>query len=255
MQRRAFLAGTSAAMVGLSGCASNEGSESEDGYPWPESDADALSEWELIGEESPTHGRSVWGLGVTVHERTRIYDQTALRADAEERTSGAFDGSLAMFIASRMSIEGAASRALSTERIAEHARESIEAEFDEQGVDDVSEIEPVEPRPAGDELIEYRGEYTIPEITDELEAGGERHEIVIDSERLPVAGIFSVWRPETEIAYVAGGAYPAENYENEVVESLSGPGGTSVDASVDVDLDLDPEALRQTTLELATTVE
>lgn len=258
-ERRRLLVGTAGGLAALAGCSSpfefgssdsnaTGGGDSQnlgDGYHAPSLD-ERPDGWEVTDTRRSTFEREKFGVGVKGYASTKVYEETALRDAVSEKTRGQFDGRLATFFATKINLTGEATAAADVDRIAEFAKDRFEGELDNQDLRNVREVDPSGSTPNVDgEVYEYRGEYETPEInrTVDVPDVGTR-ELVIPADTLPVAGLVSVWKPSTGVAYVGGGAFPAANYEQEDTISITSEAGDGIDLVVRVDLGLDPDALR-----------
>lgn len=242
MNRRQLLGAVAGGTAALAGCIDTAADE----YPWPSVEESAREGWERIDERRSVYERSWLGIdAVTVHERTHVYGYRELRERIDDRTGETFDRDLARFVATRLTLEGISRRAATTDRIAGPVMDRIEAEFRDQGIESLETVEPDEPLPDIDgERFEYRGRTEIPRLTRELEAYGRTRTVDFEGGTIDVEGLFAIRKPDVETAYVAGGAYPAENYARE--RTLSPDGDDSdLEVTAGIDLELDPATLRE----------
>lgn len=242
MKRRHVLASV-AGTVALAGCL---GSAREE-YPWPRVEEDALSGWERYDERTDEYDVSFRGIdALTVHERTYTYEYTALRESLAEFSGDEIDRSLARFVASRLTLEGIGRPFATPERLVEDAMGGIESEFHEEGLRSVERVDPTEPLPETDgEIVEYRGETDIPPFTDEIDAYGISTTVESDGEHLDMEGLFAVWTPEADTAYVAGGVFPA----GEALDTLV-PAAAGIDVASVLGLEVDPAEFRERIIDL-----
>lgn len=241
MNRRQVL-GAMAGMTALAGCTD---AEADGEYPWPTVGEDARDGWERTAERGTTHEWSRWGIdALTVHERTHTYDYRDLRESISERTDGELDRSFARFVASRLALDGIGRRLATPERLADNAMGQIEGRFRNNGIESIERVEAGEPLPSIDgEIIEYRGSYGVPAFTREIEAYGTSRTIDFESGAIAIEGVFGVWKPNAKTAFIAGGAYPSENYTRE--KSVSLESETDIEFTTDIDLEIDPASLRE----------
>lgn len=236
MKRRQVLVGA-AGMTALAGCLGS----ARDDYPWPVVDSEALAEWDRLSDRTDEYAVSYRGIdALSVHERRYTYDYTALREAVAELSGGEIDRSLARFAASRLTLEGIGRRFVTPERLLDDAMRGIESRFSARNVEAVERVEPAEPLPDVDgELVEYRGETAMEPFTRELDAYGISMTIEFAGEPIDTEGVFAVWKPEPDTAYVAGGMYP----DAEALETLV-PGAAGVDLVELLDLPFDPAEFR-----------
>lgn len=238
MKRRQLLGSVAgAAALSLGGCL---GSAREE-YPWPTVEEDALEGWERISERTDEYDVSYRGVdALSVYERTRTYDYVELRESIAEFTDREVDRSLARFGASRMTLEGVGRRLATPERLVDDAMRGVESRFESRGIESVERVDPVEPLPDVDgEIVEYRGETVIPSFSREIDAYGVSTAIEFDGGAIDTEGVFAIWKPEADTAYLAGGMYPAED----ALEALV-PGAAGIDAASALGLDADPAEFR-----------
>lgn len=240
MNRRRVL-GAVAGMAALAGCSN---ADADDEYPWPIVGEAAREGWERTDEHANTHEWSRWGIdALTAHERTHTYDYRELRESVSERTNGELDRSFARFVASRLTLEGIVRRLATPERLADDAMSQIEERFRNHGIESLETVEPSEPLPSVDgEIIEYRGQFEIPPLTREIEAYGRSHTVDFESGTIAIEGVFAVWKTSAGTAFIAGGAYPGENYTRE--KDVFSENGVDADLTTSIDLEFDPAELR-----------
>lgn len=238
MKRRQVLGGVAgAAALSLGGCL---GSAREE-YPWPTVEEGALEGWERLSERTDEYDVSYRGIdALSVHERGHTYDYVELRESVADLTDEEIDRSLARFGASRLTLEGVGRRFATPERLVDDAMRGVESRFESRGIESVERVDPSEPLPEVDgELVEYRGETAVPAFSREIDVYGFTTTIGFDEGSLDTEGVFAVWKPEDDTAYVAGGMYPAEG----ALESLV-PDAGGIDVASALDLEVDPEEFR-----------
>lgn len=238
MKRRQVLGGV-AGMAALSGCL---GSASSSEHPWPVVDDESLVEWERLSERSDEYEVSYREIdALTVHERTYTYDYAELRESVAELSEGEIDRSLARFVASRMALEGIGSRFATAERLVDDAMSGVEAGLRNRGVESVERVDPVSPLPdVGGEIVEYRGETDVPPFSRDIDFSGFSTTIEFAGEPLDTEGVFAVWKPESDTAYVAGGVFPPAD----ALETLV-PQSAGIDIVEALDLEFNPAEFRE----------
>lgn len=265
MDRRDFLrtAGVTAVAAGAAGCSTTDsgGSAGGDGrYPYPSVPERALDGWELVDRRAEDERRRFGGIGVDQHTRTEVYEFARLSKAVAQKTLGQFEGEMGAFFASRTTFEGYAASLVGTERVAETGLEEMTAEMESMGMTDVRRVEPRDPRPTvadGQAFREVSGTYPVEDVSFETELPGDaRQTFEIEGGEVSVRGFLAAWMPDWNTAYVAGGAYPDGDFERESVESVTGgERGDGIDVTVNVDLNLDPEAYREELIGLVERVE
>ncbi|MDL5362414.1 hypothetical protein [Halalkalicoccus sp. NIPERK01] len=237
MKRRQVLGGV-VGMAALAGCLGS----ARETYPWPVIDDDALEGWGRLSERSDEYEVSYRGIdALSVHERTYTYDYTALRESIAEFSRGEVDRSLARFVASRMTLEGIGRRFATPERLVDDAMRGVESGFRARGIEAVERVDPADPLPAMDgEIVEYRGLTPLPPFSREVSAHGVSTTVEFSGQPLDMEGVFAVWKPAVDTAYVAGGVFPPEDALETLVPGVSGVSLASV-----LDLGFDPSTLRE----------
>lgn len=265
MDRREFIrsAGVTAVAVGAAGCSttdSGDGTGGDGEYPFPSVPEHALDGWTLADRRAEDERRRFGGVGVDQHTRTEVYEFARLSEEVAEKTLGQFEGDLGAFFATRTTFEGYASRLVDAERVAAEGVEEMTAEMEAMGITDVRETDPSDPRPAvadGQALREVVGSYPVEDLSLETELpGNARRTFEVEGGEVPVRGVLAAWKTGRRTAYVAGGAYPDGNFARESLVSVTGDGrGDGIDVTVNVDLNLEPEAYREEIVGLVERVE
>lgn len=247
--------------TGLAGCSSLEGngrdgSESEKLVAWPTVTSERLEDWTLSTSQRQQFGSVS---GVRPHARTRLYDNETLREAMTEKTLGQFDQSLAMFFATHINLDGIMARFASQSDIAEPVFAEFRNEMAANGITNIDEVSPSDPKPeydSGSTHVEYRGEYETPAISKPITIdGADEQTINLPSQRLDITGIAASWQVDEHTWFAAGGVFPAENYETTNGFSLSGDGeNDGIDIQIAINLDIPYEQLRQDVVNLAESV-
>ncbi|MFB6134350.1 MAG: hypothetical protein ABEJ55_05125 [Halanaeroarchaeum sp.] len=255
MRRRDVLtaAGTGA-IAALAGCTGALGSVAPPAVPTQRLESGG---WEQQSERQETVFEQSYG-PVTVQAKAHslVYSDVALRKDIAEKTLGRVDGRMAIFSATRVQfspnladLPGDIGTDQIVSQTADAAREQFRTEMTDAGLQDVEavgtgtvEID------TGESAETTQYEATFPFSDVEFPVTDDQT-ITIEGEPLTVEGILAVWSHEGSVL-VAGGAYPAENVDKTVTEQLS----SAITVSVDIDLGLDPAALREEMLSLITAV-
>lgn len=262
--RRRFLkrAGpvAAAAVAGMAGCSGLGDAESPDADEVPEGKflEPTLSDGASRSVEKTGEIRQVDDVtGVTAYTAGTIYEVTDLTERVESKTMGTFSDPLMVFFAAKVNIEGWGAGLATPRRIAENSKGIVERRLNDQGVEETREVEPSEPLPdhSPSHSVEFRGSYNTPgfEQTAEL-PNGETFPIEIPSQELEIVGMMTVWKQDQGTAVIAGGGYPAENYEASAQSSVTSELGDGIDISVSIDLGLQSESLRRRMIDLAEAV-
>lgn len=265
MDRRDFLrtAGATAVAAGAAGCSTSDTGADADGdgqYSYPSIPRRALEGWTLSDRRAEDERRRFGGVGLDQHTRTEVYEFSRLSEEVAEKTLEQFEGDLGAFFASRVTFEGYASYLADAERVADEGLEEMTAEMETMGITDVRETDPSDPRPAvadGQAVREVVGAYPVEDLSLETELPGEsRQTFEVEGGEVPVRGFLAAWKTGRRTAYVAGGAYPDDNFARESAVSVTGDGrGDGIDVTVNVDLNLEPEAYRAELVDLVERVE
>lgn len=238
MKRRQVLGGVAgAAALSLGGCL---GSAREE-YPWPVVDERSLDGWERLSDRTDEYDVSYRGIdALSVHERGYTYDYVELRESVADLTDEEIDRSLARFGASRLTLEGVGRRFATPERLVDDAMRGVESRFESRGVESVERVDPSGELPDVDgELVEYRGETAVPSFSREIDVHGFSTTVEFDEGSLDTEGVFAVWKPENDTAYVAGVMYPAEGSLESFVPDAGG-----IDVASILGLEVDPAEFR-----------
>lgn len=265
MDRRDFLrtAGATAVAAGAAGCSTSDSGTDDDGeggYPYPSIPESALDGWELTDRRAEDERRRIAGARLDQHSRTEVYEFARLSEEVAEKTLEQFEGDLGAFFASRTTFEGYAAYLADAERVADEGLEEMAAEMEAMGITDVTEVDPSDPRPAaadGQALREVVGTYPVEDISLETELPGDASQTFeVEGGEVPVRGVLAAWKTGRRTAYVAGGAYPDGSFARESAVSVTGDGhGDGIDVTVNVDLNLEPEAYREEVIGLVERVE
>lgn len=231
-----------------------------DDVEWPTANVGRASEWARIRERSGAYEKEKLGLDVTGYERTRVYENAALRERVARQTVGRVDATLASFFASRIDLRGSATAAASAGEIAERVDPRFRERLADHGVEDLREVSPGDPAPdvGGPQAVvrEYEGAYRTREIdrTVDIDGVGERR-FAADPDDVPTAGLYAVWKDGVGTAYASGGVFPTADYEDAATLSLTGDEGEGIDVEVRLTLSFGPDDLRREVVSLVESVE
>jgi hypothetical protein len=257
MRRREYLTTTlGLGVAALAGCTTASGS-----VPSPTVDQSRLSDdgWELTDDvvETVFEREFAGAVTVTATAHTVTYEDRALQAALAEKTLGNIDFAPASFFATRVefapSIDrlpaGAGRKELMAE-VTPNARDSFEERLGDLGLTDVEERDEttleIDTGETAD-AFRYRGTYPFDSF--DLQLNADRR-LTIEGGELPVDGWLAAWHHDSSVL-VSGGGYPAGNVERSVEQSLT----SAIDVSVEIDLELEPDAYREDLLALMTGVE
>lgn len=255
MDRRTFLtAAGSAGLIGLSGCMTASATRRPPNVP-----DDYLEEngWEKQDEyTSEVFQREYAGQTITATASTVVYANAALSAELSEKTLDRLNGQFSTFFASRVTFDpdltnlpGGAGRAEIVDQVEENARKTLEDQLEAAELENIRidaegsiEVDTGETARRTDYAAEFRYEPLSLPVT-------EDRTVSVEGGDIDVGGLLAVWHHEDAVL-VAGGAYPAENFERTVEEELS----SAIDVTVEVDLGLDPAAYEAELREIVTGV-
>jgi len=223
--------------------------------------------WELMEQEQDeVVNYSVAGQEIVATATTEVYHEAELAAALREKTLAQLDGQIAIFFASRVTIDpdltnlpAGVGRDRILDEVETNAKQQFESELESAGIVDIEE--------AGEETVTVdTGEETVTVDTGEEAslqhyhglfpfdsfsfAIREDNEVTIESDSLSVSGHLAVWHHDDSVL-IAGGAYPSENFEETIDEELS----SAISVTVEIDLGLDPTQYEDDLFELIRAVE
>ena len=221
-------------------------------------EAGVLSGWTKVGTRSNHFDKSAWGFGVSGYAATEFYDYTALEERVKKKTLGQFDGTLATFFITKVNLEGSGTYFADTSKIAEYALPTFKESLQAREIANVRPIDPSEPLPSieGADSYEYTGRYALSGIQKEVTINGVgTRTLALPSKEIQVTGLVIIWKEGKGTAFVAGGAFPAENYAVEdTISATGGETGDGIDISVSVDLNIRPDQVRRRVISLIKSV-
>lgn len=243
--RRKFIGAAATAVVGaLAGCSSATGQ-----LPPPQISEAKLKNggWETVSDSTETVFEETYlGVEVNADARTVVYEDVALRSEVTEKTLDSVDARLGTFFASRISFSpnlnslpgGAGSDTIRTEAKG-NAETKFKGQLERSGVTNISKtgettitVETGKRVP----ITKYDGEYRVESMEFPIK-GGET--VSIEGQSLTVNAFLGAWN-RGDYTFVAGGAYPGENFTDYVETRLS----NAITVTVDIDLGLTPGAYR-----------
>lgn len=255
MNRRTLLGGLgTATTIGLAGCLTASGKVRP-----PQPDEQQLDDggWEQVDQSQAEYFQQEYGpVTVTATAVSRIWEDRALQRELREKTMGQIDTAVSTFFATRITVDP------SFQDIPDFGKERIEEEVetraDEQFQTRLEEFaENVQSEALAEDLeIEtgesasvrrYTAAFPVPDFQYPI---AEDTEVEVQNEPLEIEGHLATWVHDGAV-YVAGGAYPNENYTKELSEDLT----DAITVSVDVDLGLEPERYSEELLTLVRTTE
>lgn len=253
MNRRSYLAAAAgaAAAVGLAGCTRAVAS-----VPPPAIPESRLDGWEERDDRQRTVFEETFaGATVEAKAHTVVYGDAALRREVERETLGYVDASISLVSATRVEfspdldgvpgIKGAV-----LDRTEEESRAAFRSQLEDVGVRDVERVGTgtlsIDTGESA-RLTRYEGRFPVGPIEFELVDG---ETVTIGEQPLTVAGDLAIWHGG-DYVLIGGGAYPAEDFEASVERSPT----DAIDVSVEIDLGLDPGALREEVRGIVTAVE
>lgn len=241
----------------LAGCSSPSGSsdDSSADVAWPKVTDSQIDHWQQTGNRKQKHEEKY---GVTPHERTYIYENTALREEVKSKTLGQFDSTLATFFASHIDLRGYTTALATEDKIGESLIPPFRKQMRENGIQNVRQVSPERPKPnpsSGTKVAEFRGSYPTPKITKEVDIPNiGKRTLSIDADTLSITGLVAIWKETSGQAFAAGGAFPAEPYDKSDTISVTSEEGDGIDVTVSIDLGLRPGRLRREIIELSESV-
>lgn len=254
MNRRTFI--SAAAGTGLVATAGCTASASQRPPAVPEKQLQ--DDWELTDEETRTvFDRNVEGVTVTATATTKLYANAALAADLREKTLDSVDGQFGSFFATRVTFDpnlAGLPAGVGVSELVEQTESSARATLEERlratGLTGVERTAEGNLEVATGETAR-RTDYTAQfEFADLSFPVAEGRTMTVEGGAIDVAGVLAVWEHDDAVL-VAGGAYPAANFERHVERDLS----SAIHVSVDVDMGLTPSAYREELVNLISRVE
>ncbi|MCL9816510.1 DUF6517 family protein [Natronocalculus amylovorans] len=254
MDRRTFVSAAGGlGLLSTSGCIASA-------TPRPPQILDELLEggWELIEQEQDeVVNHSVAGQEIVATATTEVYHEAELAAALREKTLAQIDGQIAIFFASRVTIEpdltnlpAGVGRDRILDEVETNAKQQFESELESAGIVDIEEAgEETVTVDTGEEasLQHYHGLFPFDSFSFAIR---EDNEVTIESDSLSVSGHLAVWHHDDSVL-IAGGAYPSENFEETIDEELS----SAISVTVEIDLGLDPTQYEDDLFELIRAVE
>ncbi|MCO8266160.1 DUF6517 family protein [Haloferax sp. AB510] len=249
IRRRTYLGiAASAGLASLAGCSSGTTASAARAPPKVPKGALKAGGWEYIGGHSldPAFERSVGPASVSAAFETLVYEDMDLSETLKEKTLGQAEGQFSLFFATRVTLNPSLSNLPGTVRgtvvdlVEKHARKHYEGQLRDV---DVTDIEQTDTRSTtvdtGDSarVTEYGATIAFDEITFPFT---DEKEFTIESQEFDVSGMLAVWEHDGTIL-VAGGAHPGENIELSVTKEPT----EAIEVSVDIDLELTPDAYRE----------
>lgn len=244
----------SAGLAGCTGTLDESNSNADISYP-PKSVSNGL--W--VSTDKSTQKLNFPGL--SGHAGIRIYQNTSVQEDIQRRFAGQFARPLALGFASRIEYSGVTSTGVTSGRIYDEVRPAFMNRLTEEGLSNISELakdtwendnrpDPPQKLSKGEKFGEFTADYAVAEQTSKLnlsEYGEQAFEF--PTQTLSMRAVLFVTdltlAGTTGTAYVVGGAYPDENYENQASSTLAQNNGSSLSATVILDSGLNIGKLRQ----------
>ncbi|MDS0223325.1 DUF6517 family protein [Haloarcula sp. S1AR25-5A] len=257
MNRRDYLiAGASLGTAGLAGCSFLAAAEA----PPPDVPTQRLEDggWTRTDLSSETvFDRSYGPVSVEAVSSTVQYVDEQLQNRVASRTLDQVETALSVFFATRVdfspNLDNLPAGAGQEELLAEvrtNARDSFEQQMENQGLTDIEktgegtiEIDTGETA----ETTQLSAVYPFEGITFDVT---ENEAVEIPATDINISAVFAVWH-HGDFVLISGGAYPAQNFEQVVENSLS----DGITVTVDVDLSLQPDAYRTEIRNLITGVQ
>lgn len=254
MDRRTFLSTTAGAgLVASAGCTASATKRP------PKLDETAMGDgWEQTDQQSQTiFEQSYEGVTVTASASTRLFENTGLATAVQEKTLGEVEGQFASFFATRVTFDpnlAGLPAGVGLDQLLEQtesaARETFQSRLSGVGLVNV-EVTGEGTFDVDSGETARRTDVAATFVVDDIEFPlRERQTIAIEGGAVDVAGTLAVW-PHDDAVLVAGGAYPATNFERQVERELS----EAIHVSVDVDMGLTPSAYREELLGMLAGVE
>lgn len=253
MNRRRFVGTTAAAgLASLAGCFGHASAAVDP--PAVSQERLASGGWERIDAATFTESFA----GTTASGNTLQFEDAELREAITDQTLGAVGRELSVFFATRIEFSPPLDNlplGVGRDRVLSetesYAREDFRGRLKDRGLTDIGVVEETSltvDSGAEADLVEYRATLPLDDFSFDV-AGGET--VTLPAEPLDVTGLLAVWYDDgPESTLVAGSVFARENYADTADIELS----SAIDATIDIDLGLDPEAYRTETLGLVQSV-
>lgn len=212
--------------------------------------------WTVVEETSETVFEQQEGaVTVTGTAATTSYEDTTLREEIAEKTLGNVDTALSSFFASQVSFApplGTLPRDPDeiVDEIESVAKEEFQAQLENNGVQNLTPAETqtlsVNSGAVAD-VTNYEATYPVSEMSFAIT---EDEDLTIPGDTVTVNGLLATWH-DSENAYIAGGAYPGENYAKTIERQLT----DAIRVEVQIDLGLTPTQYRQSLIDLVQSVQ
>jgi len=257
--RRMLLAATGTTLAtSVSGCISSdtnqESSDTADiDIAKPVVQSDVLDGW----KETETREMKLDSqLGTTPYVSLRMFKNSEFSNRVKNLTLGEFDNPLAKFFAAHIDLRGFTAIGATPERLISPAADRLKTNMKQSGIQDIREVEVGRNVPENaKQTREYEGEYHYDgfSATMEDEKAG-KITLRVESGSLSVRGLVSAWKEESDTGFTAGGAYPAEPFQQSTTTSITGEQGVGLDLTLSANLDFDPSARRAEIITLSDSV-
>lgn len=260
ISRRRYIQGAAVASVAaISGCSSSDiekkGDQLAEDIASPKVTSEYVTNWTKTGSDTKTFSDT----GVSGAAKTIMYENTALRNEIKKKTLGSFDQTLAMTFATHIDLEGLITGLASPDEIADKIEPELKNRMNSAGIQNVRSVPVATPMPEypshNSTVREYEGEFTVPPFKQTAEINGEDRTVKLESKRLPITGLLSVWKTKSGVAFAGGGAFPKESYNEFDRISITGKEEDGIDVGIFVNLDFEPLQLRREVIDIAENIE
>lgn len=257
MNRRTFLAAVgSAGAAAMAGCASTASAAT--GPPIVPTDRLDSGGWELVDEtDEQVFEQAYAGVTVTATAKTKLYTDAQLQAEIARKTLDQANGQFATFFATRVvfspnltSLPAGVGREQLMDRTEQESRAAFEQRLRDAGLTNVAQTNEGSIDVATGEtarLTDFAADYEFGAMSFTLP---NEETVSFEGGTIGVAGHLAAWYHDGSIL-IAGGAYPAEDFERHVSKDVT----NAITMSADIDLGLTPEQYRTELFDLMRRVE
>jgi len=203
----------------------------------------SLRGWRNMDESRETMTQSISAVDINGYIHQEMYEDMELRESLYEGTMGNFDATVRVFSAGKVNLDPSVDQlpfgvgqSKILDNIESNAKSEFKREMRNQDLQNVRETRSTQTEfNDGTDVraTRYAADFRYPSMTVPLEG---MDDITIEGGSLRVGGLLAVWHNGTD-ALIAGGAYPAEPFEESIKREVT----DLVTVTIDIDLQLEPQ--------------